>query len=403
MARSTCIQQRALLIEKNLNELSDPAPKNNNAAPAITVPYTLPRMKNKAQQKASWAQYYVGEPDRKAMREKREASLMRVSQLPKLKSLTPASTECADHEQQMAACAYQDFSALMFIAMQWSRVCLKSVDAYLPQLSLGPALADAQEIKEQCAASTANQKINVGAFIKRFDKDFEIRKSSHLKDTDELHGAMIFIGEFHNDDDIQKLIWQVLHYLDPARGDMLVMEGNFFQCERFAPFYGIPVGSCQSIEEDSPEYLALAKLLNTEKKILFEAVRLLKKDAPYLPWTSEPSSSVEHWKNFLDKYEENLRPASRPHYDRLRKQAQAINDQFMQEVIERNPSREKFMFGKLKSLRNPAVNKFAILGQAHLVNLEKDLYQIKCLVMAPRIIRNRYSDYVLPAESRREL
>ncbi len=403
MSFPACSQQRGLLVEKNLSEVTDPASKNTNAAPAMNVPYTLPRMKSKALPPAGWAQYYVGQPDRKAMREKRQASLMRVSQLPKLKSLTPASTECAAHEQKMADYADQNFSALMLNAIQWSSACLKSAAAYLPQLSIGPALADAQEIKEQCAASTANQKINVGAFIKQFYKDFEIRKSPLLQDADELHGAMIFIGEFHNDDEIQNQIRQVLQYLDPSRGDMLVMEGNFFQCERFAPFYGIPIGSCQSIEEDSPEYLALAKLLSSEKKILFEAVRLLKKEAPYLPWTSEPSSAVEHWKHFLDKYEENLSPASRPHYDRLRAQAQAFNDQFMQEVQERNAYREKYMLSKLKSLSHPAVNKFTILGQAHLVNLEKDLYQIKCLVMAPRIIRNKYSEYVLQPELRREL
>ncbi|MGB4345335.1 MAG: hypothetical protein WBJ21_02945 [Burkholderiaceae bacterium] len=403
MSFPTCTQQRALLIEKNLDEIPRPASKNNNIAPLINVPYTLPRMKSKAQPQASWAQYYVGQPDRKSMREKRQASLMRVSQLPKLKSLSSASAKASEHQQQMSVYAYQDLASPMCNVIEWTRACLQSAGAYLPHITMGPALAHAEEIKEQCDASTANQKIRIGAFIKQFEKDFEIRKSPLLKDADELNGAMIFIGEFHNDHDIQNQIRQVLHYLDTARGDMLVMEGNFFQCERFAPFYGIPIGSCESIEEDSPEYQALAKLLNTEKKILFEAVRVLKKDAPYLPWTSEPSSSVEHWKHFLDKYEENLTPASRPHYDRLRAQAKAFNDQFMQEVQERNPYREKFMFGKLKSLRNPAVNKFAILGQAHLVNLENELYQIKCLVMAPRIIRSQYAEYVLQPESRREL
>lgn len=95
---------------------------------------------------------------------------------------------------------------------------MRSLFASMPTLRIGPAGAEAAPTAGRPAAD------RVSYFIKRFEKKFDIRKSSALAGHADLSGVTVVIGG--NGDPLGSAAMPVLDHLRRENGDRLMVEGR---------------------------------------------------------------------------------------------------------------------------------------------------------------------------------
>lgn len=182
------------------------------------------------------------QPDRAGMRERRAQSEMTVIKLQRSRGVEQASNS---HAEVLEAYGYRQLA-------QW--VIDMPANVMHAVQAMNEALGDAVSFRigppgAQAAPARSNS-LSVDDFMKKFSANFEIRLSTAARNSADMRGIVIVIGEHHYEPSIQGLIKEVMFEFRRIRGDRFFMEGGSESfCEERVEQYQMQHNDCELLEK----------------------------------------------------------------------------------------------------------------------------------------------------------
>lgn len=229
----------------------------------------------------------------------------------------------------------------------------------------------------------------VASFKEKFTKDFFIQVSPSLIGKS-LMGATIMVGEIHHQANLQELILKVLTYLQPERGDKLLMEGGLEACPNQIANYGIPAASCINLEEYSAAYLQARAAWQAMTHQLKQTVHFV---ATHLPrrLPDEVLVGDDAFLEFIKTHAGKVIPAHKAELDVHLKKCQLLINSHNDVLTSTTAPREKEMLAKIKENMGRYSLNVAVLGAQHVVNLASYTDE-KIIFMMPRLVHDTHPE-----------
>ncbi|MFY7955669.1 MAG: hypothetical protein ACOVN8_05870, partial [Burkholderiaceae bacterium] len=138
------------------------------------------------------------QPDRAGMRERRDQAQMTLPELQRSHGVEPAENP---HTEILEAYGYRQ---LMELVMDIPSMGAKALNAVGKAMSfrIGPLGAEAAPVASK--KTPVSKKLSIDEFVKKHVKDFEIWLSPSAKNSEDLRGMLVVIGEIHHDESPRK-------------------------------------------------------------------------------------------------------------------------------------------------------------------------------------------------------
>lgn len=268
-------------------------------------------------------------------------------------------------------------------------------------LQIGPSGAEAAVTG---TGKTSNsRKFSVDEFVQKHSKNFEIWSSPSAKNSVDMKGMFIVIGEHHYEPEIGRVVKKVMLEFRRTRGDRFFMEGGVGAiCEERTEKYTMQSGDCRLLEEDCPAFWYLKELGDLTSRKVLECVAYLRKHVP----SAQEQLTAENifaYIEFVKRHSPGLPSSAIPGYKILRAEASKIDVHATKEAERLRPERDAHMVrGLLEKLTETAVN-YVIVGSDHLKSLRDLLTHRRCIFMVPRLIVEKEPSASLFADLKDEL
>jgi hypothetical protein len=316
------------------------------------------------------------QPDRAGMRERRAQSEMTVRKLQRSRGVEPATNS---HAEVLEAYGYRQLA-------QW--VIDMPANVMHAVQAMNEALGDAVSFRigppgAQAAPARSNS-LSVDDFMKKFSANFEIRLSTAARNSADMRGIVIVIGEHHYEPSIQGLIKEVMFEFRRIRGDRFFMEGGSESfCEERVEQYQMQHNDCELLEKNSVA-LKEANLIEDEAYLyLRDCVSYLKKHVASAQEDLR-EESVHACLDFLEKYEKNLPASKLAAYGDLQRKAREITVRFSSAIVNSISRRDQQMASYVRYRRSATGLNFMVVGAAHATGIGNHLADLPVMLMVPR-------------------
>jgi hypothetical protein len=318
------------------------------------------------------------QPDRAGMRERRAQYEMTVIKLQRSRGVEPVTNS---HAEVLEAYGYRqlaqwvmDMPTNVMNAVQAMNEALGDVVSF----HIGPPGAQ--------AAPARSNPPSVDDFMKKFSENFEIRLTPASRNSADMRGMVIVIGEHHFDPSIQALVKEVMFEFRRIRGDRFFKEGSSEQlCEKRVEQYQMQPNDCELLEKNSVP-------LKENYAMRVEAYRHLRDSVSYLKKHVASAQEDLHAENvqgcldFIKKHEEKLPASKLAAYGDLQRKAREIYVQYENAVFKTTPRRDQQMADYVRDRRSATGLNFMVVGAAHVNGIAKHLRDLPAMLMVPRVM-----------------
>jgi hypothetical protein len=301
---------------------------------------------------------------------------MTVSKLQRSRGVEPATNS---HAEVLEAYGYRQLA-------QW--VIDMPANVMHAVQAMNEALGDAVSFRigppgAQAAPARSNS-LSVDDFMKKFSANFEIRLSTAARNSADMRGIVIVIGEHHYEPSIQGLIKEVMFEFRRIRGDRFFMEGGSESfCEERVEQYQMQHNDCELLEKNSVA-LKEANLIEDEAYLyLRDCVSYLKKHVASAQEDLR-EESVHACLDFLEKYEKNLPASKLAAYGDLQRKAREITVRFSSAIVNSISRRDQQMASYVRDRRSATGLNFMVVGAAHATGIGNHLADLPVMLMVPR-------------------
>ena len=318
------------------------------------------------------------QPDRAGMRERRAQSEMTVSKLQRSRGVEPATNS---HAEVLEAYGYRQLA-------QWV-VDMPSKVMNVVQ-AMNEALGDAVSFRigppgAQAAPARSNPP-SVDDFMKKFSENFEIRLTPASRNSADMRGMVIVIGEDHHDPSIQAWVKEVMFEFRRIRGDLFFLENDQEELrEERVEQYQMQRDDCELLEKNSVALKELEVFEDEAYRYLRDYVSYLKK---HIASAREDlcEESVHGCLTFIEKYEKKLPASKLAAYGDLRTKAREINARYIDELVKSIPRRDQQMAAYVRERRSATGLNFMVVGAAHVNGIAKHLWDLPAMLIVPRVL-----------------
>jgi hypothetical protein len=318
------------------------------------------------------------QPDRAGMRKRRAQFEMTVCKLQRSRGVEQASNS---HAEVLEAYGYRQLA-------QW--VMDMPANVMNAVQSMNEALGDAVSFRigppgAQGAPARSNPP-SVDDFMKKFSANFEITLSPVARNSADMRGMLIVIGEHHTDPSIQGLIKEVMFEFRRIRGDRFFLEsGHEDQCEERVEQYQMQRNDCELLEKNSVAFKELEVIEGEMYRGLRDCVSYLKK---YVAFAQEDlrEERVDTCLDFIKKYEKKLPASKLAAYVDLQTKAQKIKVRFNNLVDNSRSRRDQHMADYVRDNRSATGLNFMVVGASHVNGIANYLQDLPLMLMLPRAL-----------------
>lgn len=316
------------------------------------------------------------QPDRAGMRERRTQSEMTVSQLQRSRGVEQATNS---HAEVLEAYGYRqlaqwvvDIPANVMHAMQ----AINEAFGDAVSFRIGPPGAH--------AAPARSNPPSVNDFMKKFSANFEIRLSTAARNSADMRGIVIVIGEHHVDPSIQAFVKEVMFEFRRIREDRFFKEGGSEPlCEARVEKYQMQRNDCELLEKNSVALKEVDVIEDEAYRYLRDCVSYLKKHVASAQEDMR-EESVQGCLDFIKKYEKKLPASKLAAYGDLQRKALEITAQFNNAIVKTIPRRDQQMADYVRDRRSKTGLNFMVVGAVHVNGIAKHLRDLPLMLMVPR-------------------
>lgn len=312
------------------------------------------------------------------MRKRRAQFEMTVCKLQRSRGVEPASNS---HAEVLEAYGYRQLAQWV---MDMPANVIHAVQA------MNEALGDAVSFRigppDAQAAPAPRNSPSVDDFMNKFSENFEIRLGPAVKNSADMRGMIIVIGEDHIDPSIQGLIKEVMFEFRRIRGDRFFLEsGHEEQCEKRVEQYQMQRNDCELLEKNSVAFKELEVIEVEMYRCLRDCVSFLKKHVASAKEDLR-EESVSSFNNFFNKYEKKLPASQLAAYGNLQRKAQKIIARLNNAVDNSLPWRDQQMADYVRDRRSEAGLNFIVVGATHATGIGNHLADLPVMLMVPRVM-----------------
>lgn len=330
--------------------------------------------------KSKPAKYYglPDQPDRASMRERREQDQMTLSKLQRSRGVEPPENP---HTEILAAYGYQQFMEFMMDIPSMGAKALNAVGNAI-SFRIGPPGAEAVPVSIK--KTPVSKKLLIDEFVKKHAKDFEIWLSPSAKNSEDLRGMLVVIGELHHDPSIQSSIKKVMLGFSRAQGDRFFIEGgDDLICQQREEEYKMESGDCRILEKDSTAYWYLRKLNDELDQCLIDCVSYIQKHVPSAPQELEIESTY-HYTDFVKRYSSKLPSHAKLGFYQIYLKAEAADTRTAKEGDRLMDERNVYMINHMLNDMTKARVNYLIVGADHLKGIREHVKHRGCIFMLPK-------------------
>ena len=318
------------------------------------------------------------QPDRAGMRERRAQSDMTVRTLRQSRGVEPASNS---HAEVLEAYGYRqlaqwvmDMPANVMHAMHSMNEALGDVMSF----HIGPPGAQ--------AAPARSNPPSVNDFMKKFSEHFEIRLSPAARNSADMRGMVIVIGEDHYDPSIQTLIKKVMFEFRRTRGDRFFMEGDNEQvCKERVEKYQMQRNDCELLEKNSVAVKELSVIREEINRYLRDSVSYLKKHVASAREDLR-AQNVLAYLEFISQHEKKLPASKVAAYGDLQRKVRETSARFENASAEYLSRRDQQMADYVRDRQSETGLNYMVIGDAHLMGVVERLQDLPLMMMVPRAL-----------------
>ncbi len=357
---------------------------SSNSKPTRVIP-ALQQLNASIEQpvlKSKPANYSVlpDQPDRTGMRERRDQAQMTLLELQRSRGVEPAENP---HTEILEAYGYRQ---LMELVMGIPSMGAKALNAVGKAMSfrIGPLGAEAAPVASK--KTLVSKKLSIDEFVKKHVKDFEIWLSPSAKNSEDLRGMLVVIGEIHHDRSVQSSIKKVMLGFSRTQGDRLFTEGgDEVLCQQREQELEMEFSDCRILEKDSTAYGYLLKLVEELDLRLIDCVSYIKEHIPSAQQDFEVESTF-HYVDFIKRYASQLPSHAMLGFYPLYAKAEAADVRATKEGDRLMEERNLDMVNRmLNNLTGAGVN-YLIVGADHLKGIREQVKHRRCIFILPRSI-----------------
>ena len=320
------------------------------------------------------------QPDRPGMRERRDQDQMTLSKLQRIRGVEPPENP---HTEILEAYGYRQ---LMELVMDIPSMGARALNAVGNAISfrIGPPGAEAAPVGIK--KTSVSKKLLIDEFVKKHTKDFEIWLSPSAKNSEDLRGMLVVIGEIHHDPSIQPSVKKVMLGFSRTQGDRFFTEGgDDLICQQREEEYKMESGDCRILEKDSAAYWYLRKLNEELDRCLIDCVSYIKKHVPSASQNLEIESTY-HYIDFIKRYSSKLPSHAKFGFHQVYSKAEAADILAGQEGQRLMDERNVYMINHmLNDMTKTRVN-YLIVGADHLKGIREHVKHRGCIFMLPKSI-----------------
>jgi hypothetical protein len=249
---------------------------------------------------------------------------------------------------------------------------------------IGPPGAEAAPVGSKKAS--VSKKLLIDEFVKKHTKDFEIWLSPSAKNSEDLRGMLVVIGEIHHDPSIQSSIKKVMLGFSRTQGDRFFTEGgDDLICQQREEEYKMESGDCRILEKDSTAYWYLRKLNDELDQCLIDCVSYIQKHVPSAPQELEIGSTY-HYTDFIKRYSSKLPSQAKLGFYQVYLKAEAADTWTAKEGHRLMDERNVYMINHmLNDMTKTRVN-YLIVGADHQPGIRELVKHRGCIFMLPKSI-----------------
>lgn len=318
------------------------------------------------------------QPDRAGMRERRAQSEMTVRALQRSRGVETASDSGAELSQ---AYGYRQLA-------QW--VMAMPANVMNAVQAMNQAVGDAVSFQigppGAHAASAPGDLPSVREFMEKFSEHFEIRLNSAGRNSADMRGMLIVIGEEHYDPLIQTSINKVMLDFSGIRGDRLFLEGHDERlCEKRVKQYQMQRNDCDLLEKNSEDCEILNDIATMLNHHMRDSVNYIKKHVASARESVCKQNSLAYY-NFINQHIKNLPTSKLAGYVDLQRKVRETEVKFNNAIFETLPRRDQQMADYLRSRRSETGLNYMIMGSGHVTGVTKRLKDLPLIMMVPRAL-----------------
>lgn len=347
-------------------------PAGASCAYPMHVPVKMPSMKAKAPA-------YRGlpdQPDRAGMRNRRQFTEMRVSQLQQMVGAEPAPSP--NHPTPETP---------------WWYACLRFADAIAN--AIGEGVGALREFSKLLPLYQGNEQTLSDIFLFHFEKDFEIWATASAVRGRDLRGVTIVLGEIHNDDEILRLIGLAIHRIISGQKEVRTfIEGNIeSSCAGRLNSFSLNLGHCEALEEGSKYFEKLVKLrAETLEKAMACASLVCEDLGMDLKALEKTFGFPSEYAAFVNKHFDLLSLYARLKLNPLIAEYNKADERFQTAANRFMRKRDESMVASLRRSRTTEGPNIVMVGAAHVKGMREMLGDLPCIFMVPRAVVARMQE-----------
>ena len=318
------------------------------------------------------------QPDRAGMRERRAQSEMTVRALQRIRGVEPATNS---HAEVLEAYGYRQLGQWMMHipanvmhAMQAANEALGDAVSF----RIGPPGAQ--------AAPAPGNPPSVNNFMKKFSANFEINLSPAARNSADMRGMVIVIGEHHFDPSIQSLVKEVMLEFRRVRGDRFFLESDNKQvCRERVEKYQMQPNDCELLEKNSVACAELSAIREEVDRYLRDSVSYLKKHVTSAREDSRAQNLLAYL-DFIRQHEKNLPASKLDAYRYLQGKVSEMKVRFVNAATKYRPQRDRQMADSVIDRRSETGLNFMVIGASHVIEVAKHMQDLPLMLMVPRAL-----------------
>jgi hypothetical protein len=318
------------------------------------------------------------QPDRAGMRERRKQSEMTVRALQRSRGVEPATNS---HTEVLEADGYRQLA-------QW--VVNMPANVMNAVQSMNEALGDVVSFRigppgAQAAPARSNPP-SVNDFMKKFSANFEIRLSPAARNSADMRGIVIVIGEHHFDLSIQALVKEVMLEFRRVRGDRFFLESDNEQvCRERVEKYQMQPNDCELLEKNSIACGELSAIREEADRYLRDSVSYLKKHVASAQEGLRAQNALAYV-DFIKRHEKNLPASEAAAYGDLQRKVLEMKVRHVNAATKHQPQRDQQMADVVRDRRTANGLNFMVVGAAHVNGIARHMQDLPLMLMVPRVM-----------------
>lgn len=340
---------------------------------------------------------YVGlpdQPDRAGMRKRRAETEMTISQLQHNRGVATKETP---ENSFLKSIKTDGYNLLISLATDVPKAGMSLLNACNNAMSfwIGPPSAE--------AAPVVSSKLTASDFVEKHSRDFEIWLNPAAKNTRDMKGVVIVIGEHHYDPAVQASIKKVMLGFRSTRGDRFFLEGGELQiCKERTQRYVMDLTDCTLLEKNTATFQRGHAHF---EQLLQKGLACVEHIIKHIPESEAElhADNIYAYTEFIRRHSKDLPIAARPKLNSLVSDFNRLADSYERGMTKDYPAREQDMNDAIRKERSISGWNYVLIGSDHIKGMRAHLQDLPCIFMMPRLMVQSDPSLSLETQSRQDL